>query len=94
MPAPVKHTCPDIDAAIKRLKDAMRGCKSIEDESLARDIVWEIDYVMSDLEDLRKSNAALRDWGEDLEKQLEDKDNEIYELQQKIEEMSNQKDVV
>jgi predicted nucleic acid-binding Zn-ribbon protein len=94
MPAPVKHTCPDIDAALKRLKDAMRSCKDIDDKTLARDIEWEIDYVMSDLENLRKANAALRDWGDDLEKQLEEKDNEIYELEQKLEEIKPLEDLV
>lgn len=88
MSAPVKHTCPDIDASIKRLKDIILSCRSIEDDSIRKDIEWEADYVIDDLERLRKANAALRDWGEELEKQVAEKDDEIYELEEKLKEVS------
>lgn len=92
MSAPVKHTCPDIDASIKRLKDIILSCRDIEDSSLRRDIEWEADYVIDELEKLRKANAVLRDWGEELEKELQDAHDEIYSLEEelKLKELSHE----
>lgn len=84
MGAPVKHTCPDIDGAIRRLKDIILSCRSIEDRSIAKDIEWEADYVIDELEDLRKANAALREWGEGLEKELQDKEDELFNMAQEL----------
>jgi uncharacterized protein (DUF3084 family) len=80
MSAPVKHTCPDIDACVKRLKSIITESRRIEDDRLRKDIEWEADYVVDELEKLRKANGALRDWGEELEKELQDAQDEIYFL--------------
>lgn len=84
MSAPVKHTCPDIDDCIKRLKSIIAESKRIEDEGLERDIIWEADYVIDELEKLRKANGALRDWGEELEKEIQDKEDQIFYLEEEL----------
>lgn len=68
MSAPVQNTCPDIDKAIKlinaAIKSAKDGRKNFPD---ADDNFY---YIISDLgdlegmlEDLRRDNSKLRDWG-------------------------------
>jgi len=91
MSAPVKHTCPDIDKYIKYIK--MCICKDMDlknmderelyDTALAMNSQLEecIDY----LEQLRSANGELRDWGEGLDKELEEAANKIYELEEKLE---------
>lgn len=88
MAAPVKHTCPDIDKAIKCLKSAMDAVKeNIEDRQTIRWIEIDIDSAIDHFEDLRKSNDALRTWGEELTDEIESSANYINELESKIEEL-------
>lgn len=78
MPAPVKHTCPDIDKIIASIKSALRTCntarkhfgKDHEAEDYFWDIASELDDIEGKLEYLRKANSALREWGEGLEKEI------------------------
>lgn len=78
MAAPVKYTCPDIDAAQKSLKqmvrDAEYAIKRYEMDQSAQDTLSECINEMSNtidvLEDLRRSNDALREWGNEMEKEL------------------------
>lgn len=88
MSAPIKHTCPDIDSLQKKLTEAMRDIERepIEDQRFVKNIVWELNQVVDGLEDLRKANGALRDWGEDLETQLKESNDRIDELEWQIEE--------
>jgi len=82
--APVKHTCPDIDKLIKLLEDFEKSYKDHEDSDLKYSIynlVWE---VSNGLEDLRKSNSLLRDWGEDLCTEIDSLENYTSELESKI----------
>ena len=91
MSAPVKHTCPDIDRAIKHLKTALLEIKdAIEDRQTFNSIESEIDSAIGYFEDLRKSNDELRAWGEDLDKDLNNAADEIYTLEQKVEELQKQ----
>jgi hypothetical protein len=87
---PIKHTCPDIDNLIKGQSEIMkliRNYQRIEDIDEFKDIISNIENILWDfedrLEDLRKSNDILRDWGiseaEDVDK-LEDK---LYILENK-----------
>lgn len=93
MSAPVKMTCPDIDKIIKSLRSALRtaehGLKNFKGEDCGeyfKDIEYDLDGLEWELEDLRKSNASLREWGDDLENQLEIAANEINDLENKLEE--------
>lgn len=98
MAAPVKNTCPDIDRVIKNLrqiqnaaKDGMKKFKNENDDAyeLFKDCEWDIDDIIGELEDLRKSNSSLREWGESLTDELESSANYINELEQKIEKLEN-----
>lgn len=84
MSAPVKHTCPDIDKAQKKLKSVMRSLAELdwEDKNYT---ISELDDVDDALEDLRKSNDALRQWGEELDKELEEAANTISNLETELE---------
>lgn len=89
MSAPVKHTCPDIDKAIKWINEARKiswdgksefpeACDSF------RDIYDYIDDIGDILEDLRKSNDALRKWGEGLEDEIQILGEEINKMNTNI----------
>ncbi len=85
MSAPVRHTCPDIDKAIKAILSARKALKDalkeqdVEDKNYAIECADDDLYGVDDmLEDLRSSNDALRSWGHDLEKQIEKLEEEVY----------------
>lgn len=88
MSAPVKHTCPDINKVIKKLESmqvlAQQGMEDHERFSDEYDrykqIEWDIDSIIDSLEDLRKANSALREWGEKLDDKVEELKEEIEEL--------------
>lgn len=80
---PIKHTCPDIDKYIRCIKNVIVSdrdlLRSSEEELLeaARDMASELENCIGYLEELRKSNSTLREWGieeaekfDDLEKQF------------------------
>lgn len=96
--APVRHTCPNIDAIIKWLSQARASLQNISDQmedirinfsdeesakygdtfySIIETISEAKNYIDIDreLEELRDSNSALRDWGHELVKELEE---ELY----------------
>lgn len=96
MSAPVKNTCPDIDKGIKLIENAIkiisRRRMEIDSNSDEDDVLYDILYLIEDvpgiLEDLRRDNSALRDWGHDLDKQLEESANIINELEVKLSQSS------
>lgn len=80
MGAPVKNTCPDIDKVITRIKNAMKmannGRKTYpEVDDLLYDIDDELSGCEDILEELRKANASLRNWGDQLEKEIAELSN-------------------
>lgn len=91
MAAPIKHTCPDIDKYIKSIKREIikeRDLKHFSEKELYNTCVSmsnELEYCIDYLEDLRKSNEALREWGEGLDKELRDAADIIWELENKTE---------
>jgi chromosome segregation ATPase len=74
--APVKNTCPDIDSVIDTVESAVRELNGISDQ----------------MEELRTANAALRGWGEDLVKELDDVEDERDDLQRKVDEKDHEID--
>lgn len=98
MSAPVKHTCPDIDKALKWIKDAIREAEQgqrlhdIDDmrESL-RWVVNQIEDIPSTLEDLRKANHLLREWGEGLEDEVNKLENKISDLESDLYDLNQTK---
>lgn len=75
MGAPIKHTCPDIDRAIKLADEAIKIAeyamkhvdKSSDEYDWFREIINNIEDIEPILEDLRTANAMLREYGEALE---------------------------
>lgn len=94
MSAPVKNTCPDIDKLIikiidigKTSKEGMKHTDASEDNyQRFKDCEWFIDDIVSGLEDLRKANASLREWGEGLEGELHESAQIISDLENQLEE--------
>jgi predicted nuclease with TOPRIM domain len=96
MAAPVKQTCPDINKYIKYIKQAITEKRYLDRmnesdlldaaETMSRELENCIDY----LEELRKSNGALRDWGEGLEDELQNAATSISELEDKVEELKEE----
>ena len=89
MSAPVKTTCPDIDKAIRSIRAAIKVAKEgRKQHPEADDYFWDILYNIEDLEgpleDLRNSNASLRDWGDSLEEELRSSASIIAELENKF----------
>ena len=89
MSAPVKHTCPDIDKLIKMLKDIQREAnygmkchdKKSDDFERYKNIEWYIDDIVGELENLRSANHELREWGEELDTELQSAAERIEELE-------------
>lgn len=88
MPAPVPQTCPDINAAQKRLKAAIRDAEYIMRRDMEQDVadilsccVDEMSKAIDVLEDMRSSNSSLRDWGDGLEDDLQRLQSEYDELE-------------
>lgn len=97
MAAPIKHTCPDIDRIIETFRDIQKELdfEGNEDDTLEslRDTItkasdeinpFTVFHSSNPLEDLRSSNSKLRDWGEGLEEQIDEKDKEIDSLNDQI----------
>lgn len=93
MSAPVKHTCPDIDDAIKKVRSALKiasaGMRRHENGSDDWDnydaIETDLMNLEGMLEDLRKDNSALREWGTELNDQLQGAAEDIQRLEGQIE---------
>lgn len=95
MAAPVKNTCPDIDRVIKKVSSAYktahtarcRSEKGTDEYDYFDSIEDDLMYVEGELEDLRSDNSSLREWGNDLEDQLQVAAEKIDELERKIEKL-------
>ena len=85
MAAPVKNTCPDIDRAIKHLKTAIAEIADIvEDKDHFRSIFYEIDSAIGYFEELRSANDSLRQWGLQLEEELQCAADTINDLETEL----------
>ena len=67
---PIKHTCPDIDNLVKGLNEInklTKGYERIEEVDDLKDLISEIQNILWDydskLEELRRANDDLRNWG-------------------------------
>lgn len=72
---PIKHTCPDIDKYIRRIKNCLVSERELRDMEIddilinAIDMANELESCIDYLEELRSSNDTLRHWGiEEAEK--------------------------
>lgn len=89
---PVKHTCPNIDKAIRLISSGIKtaefGLKNSErrtnEYDYFHDIISDIEDVEPILEQLRSDNDALRTWGIEMEKEKESLENYVSELEEKL----------
>lgn len=84
---PVRHTCPDVDGALNDVSSATRELE---------DAVSTLGGIGRRLEELRKSNEALREWAteeaervDELEREMDDlrcdHDNEMRDMRDRAE---------
>lgn len=93
--APISYTCSAIDSVIDAIKSVEKSSNlngHITEEELKTALtdinstVWNLDTA---LEDLRKSNAKLRDWGDQEASKVDDLVDEVNSLQDKIKELES-----
>lgn len=90
--APIGHTCPDIDVIVGKAKEIQSICKSPEEEEHEFNYRWILDLtsdIISQIEDLRFSNSTLRDWGHEVNDELEEAETDNERLQQRIEKLED-----
>lgn len=84
---PVPHTCPDIDKALKILKQSYKQIEGVcEDKRDAWSINGDLEDIEKILEDVRNANDELRDWGKRLASELETVNKRLTDIVNYIEE--------
>lgn len=84
---PIKNTCPDIDKVIEAIRSAQKetAYKSHEEADELRSRLEEIERLLwdaeSQMEGLRRSNSALREWATDEAEEV-DKLQELIDKDQ------------
>jgi len=87
---PIKHTCPDIDKYIKWIKMEVvrdRDLKNMDEKELfdaASSMSNQLESCIDYLEELRKSNDTLRNWGISEAEEVDSLSNYVEELESKI----------
>ena len=102
---PIKYTCPDIDSVIEWIDDAIKSCDSKSDlenytyEERINDVKYYLRGCFDKLEELRSANSTLRDWGNDINNELEEVEKErdealdkVANLEDEIEDLKTQLD--
>ena len=78
---PVKNTCPTIDEAISYI-DRIKN--------VTKDIYYWCEQAETELENLRKANEALRDWGNEEAEKVDELENRVSDLEAEIEELKEE----
>ncbi len=88
---PIKHTCPDIDKLIKGQSEIMkriRNYQKIDEIDDLKDIISDIENILWDFEDkleeLRRSNDTLRDWGISEAEEVDKLEDRVFTLQNEL----------
>jgi len=87
---PIKHTCPDIDKYIKWIKFEIvkdRDLKNMDENQLfdtASSMSSQLESCIDYLEELRKSNDTLRQWGIEEANNADYYETKFYELGSKF----------
>lgn len=87
---PIKHTCPDIDKYIKWIKFEIvkdRDLKNMDEKDLfdaASSMSSQLESCIDYLEELRKSNETLRNWGITEADEVDSLQNYVEELEAKL----------
>jgi hypothetical protein len=88
---PIKYTCPDIDRLIKGQNEIMkliRNYQKIDDIDEFKDIISDIENILWDFEDkieeLRRSNDTLRNWGISEAEEVDKLEDKVFVLQNEL----------
>lgn len=87
---PIKHTCSDIDKYIRWIKMEIvkdRDLKNMDEKELfdvASSMSSKLEECIDYLEELRKSNDTLRQWGIEEARNVHDLEARVYELESKL----------
>ena len=87
---PIKHTCPDIDKYIKWIKFEIvkdRDLKNMDEKELfdaASSMSSQLESCIDYLEELRKSNDTLGQWGITEADEVDSLNNYVEELEAKL----------
>lgn len=92
--APIGNTCPIIDRVLGLISDLYNN--TTDDEQSEKDYKAAKDY----LEEIRSANATLREWGnelfykcDELEKDLDNANNDIDSLKDKLQDLQRELDL-
>jgi len=88
---PIRHTCPDIDKLIKGISEIQkitRNFQKIDEVEDLKDILSDVENILWDFEDkleeLRKSNDTLRDWGISEAQEVDKLESKIYVFENEL----------
>lgn len=87
---PIKHTCPDIDKYIKWIKFEIvkdRDLKNMDEKELfdaASSMSSQLESCIDYLEELRKSNETLRNWGIEEATNVDDMEFELEQAKSQL----------
>jgi hypothetical protein len=76
--APVKNTCPSINELLMYLEGFKRDFLNDDNE-------YDFEIVFSLIEDIRDANKELRDWGNELHRDVESLTDERHRLMDQLE---------
>lgn len=88
---PVGHTCPDIDHVITNIYNTIKELNEVNrylDSSVLSSCINYLDGLESTMETIRSANDKLRDWGLESNSIIEDLEEEICHLEDKISELT------
>lgn len=88
---PIKHTCPDIDKLIKGINEIQKLTKNyqkIDEVDDLKDILSDVENILWDFEDkleeLRRANDTLRDWGISEAEEVDKLEYKIYVFENEL----------
>lgn len=92
MAAPIGHTCPDIDRAIRYVGQIQSYLDHGENwgEDDVKHVDSQLNGIIDEFESIRNSNDTLRGWGKELEDELHTAAGTISEQEDKISELEDE----
>lgn len=88
--APIGFTCNSIDECQLTIQKQIKQLNTLDEIGeepmrIVENVVSELESISkNELEQLRKDNEALREWGNELYKQVDDLTSELQDLKEKL----------
>lgn len=88
--APIGPTCNSIDECQLTIQKQIKQLNTLDEIGeepmrIVENVVSELESISkNELEQLRKDNEALREWGNELYKQVDDLTSELQDLKEKL----------